>query len=441
MNLKQTFKITTLGCKVNQCESDAICRSLQTKGITFKSDDMPPDIYIVNTCTVTHKASMQSRQAIRKAIKTYPKAKIIVTGCYAQTAPQELAEIDGVSAVIGNTDKLELPEFLTKSDLRAENPPVIIHHRISQQTQLKTLPVTAFGSRTRPFLKIQDGCNAYCTYCIVPYARGPSRSLPLNAVMKQLAQLNKTGFKEVVLTGIHLGGYGEDLTPQTTLFDLLKTIERIQPLKRVRLSSIEPMELSDDIIGLVGSSNMFCRHFHLPLQSGDDTILKMMKRPYLSEDFRKKVMQVYHQIPEVAIGTDVLVGFPGETDDAFNNTLKFISTLPITYLHVFPFSPRKNTPAYSFSGKIPERIVKKRCKILRELNQTKKRQFYTQMIGKTVTVLVEGTRDSETGKLKGFSSNYLPVLLDGNGSLKNILVQALITKVTFDLKLIAKTKF
>jgi threonylcarbamoyladenosine tRNA methylthiotransferase MtaB len=201
------------------------------------------------------------------------------------------------------------------------------------------------------------------------------------------------------------------------------------------------MELNDDIIGLVGSSKMFCRHFHLPLQSGDDTILKKMKRPYLSEDFRKKVMQVYHKISEVAIGTDVLVGFPGETDDAFSNTLKLISTLPITYLHVFPFSPRRNTPADSFSNKIPERIVKKRCKILRELSQAKKRQFYTQMIGKNVTILVEGTRDSATGKLKGFSSNYLPVLLDGEESLKNTLIQARITKVTFDLKLIAKTKF
>lgn len=439
MNLKQTFKIKTLGCKVNQCESDAISRSLQTNGITLKSDDIQPDIFIVNTCTVTRKASMQSRQAIRKAVKTYPKAEIIVTGCYAQTAPQELAEIDGVSAVIGNSDKLELPELLTKSDPKAEHPPVIIHHKINRQTRFKRLPVTAFGSRTRPLLKIQDGCNARCTYCIVPYARGPGRSLPLNAVMEQLAQLNQTGFKEVVLTGIHLGGYGEDLIPQTTLFDLLKTIERIQPLKRVRLSSIEPMELNDDIIELVGSSKIFCRHFHLPLQSGDDTILKKMKRPYFSEDFRKKVMQVYHQIPEVAIGTDVLVGFPGETDDAFNNTLKLISTLPITYLHVFPFSPRKNTPAYSFSNKIPESIVKRRCKILRELSRTKKRRFYTQMIGKTVTVLAEGTRDSKTGKLKGFSNNYLPVLLDGDGLPENTLVQARITKVTSDLKVIAKT--
>jgi threonylcarbamoyladenosine tRNA methylthiotransferase MtaB len=298
--------------------------------------------------------------------------------------------------------------------------------------------VTAHGSRTRPFLKIQDGCNAYCTYCIVPYARGPSRSMPLDTVLEHLSQLNQAGFKEVVLTGIHLGCYGQDLTPQITFNHLLETIDHVQPVARIRLSSIEPMELSDEIIELVAASKIFCRHFHIPLQSGDDTILKRMKRPYSGHDFREKIMKVHTKLPDAAIGADVVVGFPGETDEAFNNTLKLIDSLPISYLHVFPFSPRKNTPAYSFPNRVPERVIKRRCKIVRELGLSKKKKFYSQMIEQRETVLVEETRDRYTGYLKGFSSNYIPVLLDGKNSLKNSLVQTRISEVTSDLKVIGK---
>ena len=440
MKATQTVKITTLGCKVNQCESDTIGRSLQKLGLTIEINDKAPDICIVNTCTVTQKASMQSRQAIRKAIKTYPKAKIVVTGCYAQTAPKEIAAIEGVSLVIGNTDKLNLPDILTQSDRSLKCSPAIIHRNIGRQSHFKASTIVAHGSRTRPFLKIQDGCNAGCTYCIVPHARGPSRSMPLKTVLTQLDQLNQAGFKEVVLTGIHLGCYGQDLIPSLTLLTLLEAIDRTQPVKRMRLSSIEPIELGPEIIELVAVSKIFCRHFHVPLQSGDNTILKKMKRPYFREDYRKKIMQINSKVPDAAIGADIVVGFPGETDAAFNQTLSLVGSVPVSYLHVFPFSPRKHTPAYSYPNKVPERIIKKRCKILRELGQAKKKRFYTQKIGQTVTVLVEGTRDRDTGKLKGLSANYIPVLMDGDNSLKNTLVEAEITDVTANLKVMGKIK-
>lgn len=436
MKPKATFVITTLGCKVNQCESDAISRSLEAEGTATEAAGSGPDICIINTCTVTQKASMQSRQAIRKAIRTYPEARIIVTGCYAQTAPQELAEIDGVTAVIGNTDKMELPQLLARSDSDDTAGPTIVHHKISNAKHFAVPAFSAHGARTRPFLKIQDGCNAFCTYCIVPYARGRSRSMPFNQVLEQLEALNRQGFLETVLTGIHLGCYGQDLNPPTTFYRLLETIERNPPLPRIRLSSIEPMELSDDIIALVADSKTFCCHFHIPLQSGDNTILKLMQRPYTREDFAKKVHSIHQRIPGAAIGADVLVGFPGESDQAFENTLSLIQSLPVSYLHVFPFSPRKNTPAYSFSDKVPERVTKERCKVLRELGQTKKRDFFTQQIGKTVAVLLEGTCDRTTGKAKGLSGNYLPVQVDAHS--KNCIVQVLITHVTSDLKLLGK---
>ncbi|MGD9210365.1 MAG: tRNA (N(6)-L-threonylcarbamoyladenosine(37)-C(2))-methylthiotransferase MtaB [Desulfobacteraceae bacterium] len=438
MKSKSTFSITTLGCKVNQCESDAINRALKTKGIAVNADNKKPDICIVNTCTVTQKASMQSRQAIRKAIKSFPKAKIVVTGCYAQTAPEELAKIEGVTAVISNADKPNLPELLAQLNTAQRTTPSIVHHKISEQKNFALSTVSAYSTRSRPFLKIQDGCNAFCTYCIVPYARGRSRSMPFDDVLAELKKLENAGFCEVVLTGIHLGCYGQDLSPPVTLLQLLEAINRRPPVKRIRLSSIEPMELSTEIIALVKISKTFCHHFHLPLQSGDNDILKRMKRPYLRENFRQKVIEIDRLIPDAAIGADILVGFPGESETAFENTLELIHSIPISYLHVFPFSPRKNTPAFHFAGKIPERVIKERCKILRELGKIKKKQFYARQVGKIVTVLVEGSRDRTTNSLKGVSDNYLPVYINGDDTIKSSLVKVRITGVTPELKVLGE---
>ncbi len=429
------FAITTLGCKVNQCESDAICRKLESKGLKHISTADEADICIVNTCTVTQKASMQSRQAIRKAIKNYPRAKIIVTGCYAQTAPEELARIEGVSTVIDNTHKMALPDLLGPPRREACQPPQIIHQSIHHASQFAEPAITVYGSRTRPFLKIQDGCNAFCTYCIVPYARGRSRSMPINSVMEQLKKLAEAGFMEVVLTGIHLGCYGQDFLPPKNLSNLLAAIDSSCPISRVRISSIEPMELTEEIISRVAASAKFCPHFHIPLQSGDNTILSRMKRPYRREEFEEKIRHIHSAMPHAAIGADVLVGFPGESQEAFENTFSLIQSLPVSYLHVFPFSPRKNTPAANYPDKVPQRIVGERCKLLRKLGQEKRRQFYTSQVGRDHQVLLEGTRDRASGKVKGFTGNYLPVLIAPSNTAKtNTLVKVRISHVTEDLK-------
>jgi threonylcarbamoyladenosine tRNA methylthiotransferase MtaB len=282
---------------------------------------------------------------------------------------------------------------------------------------------TAFsGSRTRPFLKIQDGCNALCSYCIVPHARGPSRSLPVADVIEGIKTLSAAGYRETVLTGIHLGHYGCDLIPTARLGELLDRIDRLELIERVRLSSIEPMELTDNLIQRIADSPRFCRHFHIPLQSGDDRILRKMKRPYTADVFRQRIKTIHNQIPDAAIGVDILIGFPGETDAAFTNTYELIRKLPVTYLHVFPFSARPGTPAARYPDKVAPAVIKERCEKMRRLGQIKRIHFYRKFIGKKVEILVESTRHAATGLLKGLSSNYIPVLIDADDDRMNKLL-------------------
>ncbi len=401
-----TFSIKTLGCKVNQCESECLKQELIRRGYSAKTHDTA-DLCIINTCTVTQKASMQSRQVIRKAIRENPNAKIVVTGCYAQSEPEAVKKIAGIHEVVGNGDKPEIPEILVNS-----RAPECNHHIKSSDD------VIINHSRTRPFLKIQDGCNAFCSYCIVPYARGKSRSLPVENVIRSIAGLKQNGFHEVVLTGIHLGHYGLDLHPETSLTDLLKTIEKKRLIHRVRLSSVEPAEITDSILKIVAGSNTFCRHFHIPLQSGDNDVLRLMNRPYTKEFFKELVTRIHYLMPDAAIGTDVMAGFPGESDDAYEQTLFLLQDLPVTYLHVFPFSPRKGTPAYASKDKVPDAVVKTRVNALKNLSKTKKKSFYLRHIGKEAEVIIEGTRDKATGFLKGITSNYIQVLIDARDNLK-----------------------
>lgn len=434
---KKTFEITTLGCKVNQSESALISAKLVASGCSEQvragSEPAPESspnettLCIINTCTVTEKASMQSRQAIRQAIRNHPRARIVVTGCYAQTQPEEIKKIKGVHDIIGHGEKHCIPERLL-SNAGPPCPPsaTLPSPWYEGGTGLITLP--AFTNRTRAFLKIQDGCDARCTYCIVPRARGNSRSMPFQQVMTHLFQLQKAGHSEVVLSGIHLGAYGKDLDPPHGLTALLTDIEDSEIDARIRLSSIEPRELTDDIIALAARSVKICRHFHIPLQSGDDTVLKMMGRPYTGSFFRNRVSTIHEQMPDAAIGVDTLIGFPGETPEAFENTYSLIASLPVTYLHVFPFSPRDKTPAAGFGNRVPPDIVKSRCREMRALNSSKKRHFYQRFIGKTVPVLIEGRRDPKTGHLKGTTSNYIPVFLAGDDGLKNTLVRAVLEK-------------
>lgn len=415
------YKITTLGCKVNQSESDAIAGELESCGWLCAGDNEASEIFIINTCTVTQKASMQSRQAVRQAIRAHPNCRVIVTGCYAQTEPETIRRIKGVHYIIGNADKHRIREIIAADQDPAGEQTVTICNDIRQSQTLQPTLTGTGGGRTRPFLKIQDGCNAFCSYCIVPYARGPSRSLPPEVTLAAIATLAKAGYREIVLSGVHLGRYGRDLRPQTDLCELLKRIEESNSSVRVRLSSIEPLELTDDLIARLAGSSRFCNHFHIPLQSGDDLILEKMGRPYRAADFRNLVTKIRCRMPDAAIGVDALVGFPAETDQAFAHTYALIRDLPITYLHVFPFSARPGTPAARYPERVAPDRIKKRCAQLRELGKTKRLNFYKQFIGKRLEILVESTRHAPSGLLKGLSSNYIPVLLDADDDHKNQL--------------------
>ena len=413
-NISPTFKISTLGCKVNQSESDMLNKELQAINWIPADQSEAAEMVIINTCTVTQKAAMQSRQAVRKAIRANPDARIIVTGCYAQTEPNSLANIKGVQYVVGNADKHRIGELIDADHAQSADKTVTICNDVCQSQLLKPATPPFAGSRTRPVFKIQDGCNAVCSYCIVPRARGPSRSLPPDDVLEGVQALSEADCPEIVLSGIHLGQYGRDLTPKTSLSELLAGIERTTAIRRVRLSSIEPLEVTDDLIEQVAKSSRFCRHFHIPLQSGDDRILKKMKRPYRADDFKQLVDNIHHRIPDAAIGVDILVGFPGETDAAFNITHELIRDLPVSYLHVFPFSARPGTTAAEFGGRIPPDVIKTRCKQMRQLGNVKRQNFNARFIGQSLEVVVESTRHAATGFYKGLSSNYIVVLIDAN---------------------------
>ena len=432
------FTIITLGCKVNQYESAGLEESLKSSGWKKTGREEPVDLFVINTCTVTGKASMQARQTIRRAIRENPHARIVVTGCYAQTEPEALEKIEGVEAVIGHADKHNIPELINNSIQSPLSGLSSIHKDIRREKKFSALPVSEFDGRTRPFLKIQDGCDAFCSYCIVPHARGHSRSLPADRVLANLLRYNATGYLEVVLTGIHLGCYGRDLSPPTDLLSLLERIDASDFHGRIRLSSIEPLELSDEIIQLVGSSDKFCHHFHIPLQSGDDLILKRMKRPYRSERFINRVSEIIRIIPDAAIGVDTLIGFPGESRAAFENTAALIRQLPVAYLHVFPFSPRKGTPACNYPQQVSADISKSRCKNMRDLGRLKKESFYRKAEGSRADILVESQRDPATGLLKGLTSNYIPVLLDGSDSLKEKFVNVTIDVIDNKLNVFGK---
>jgi threonylcarbamoyladenosine tRNA methylthiotransferase MtaB len=423
-----TFTVITLGCKVNQYESESITREMVSKGFTKlpgrqASIEKKIDICIVNTCTVTRKASMQSRQAIRQAIRSNPGAVIVVTGCLAQTAPEEIQKIGGVRYIVGHADKPRIPDIASSIKPGRGLQPKLIHRPIRNIRAYQDMRLPALGSRTRPFLKIQDGCDAFCTYCIVPFARGPSRSMPMEQVRQHIRHIREAGYHEIVLTGIHLGRYGADLSPKIDLAYLLEHLCGSESIDRIRLSSLEPLEITPELIQLAARSNQrpgqICPHFHIPLQSGDDEILKQMHRPYRQGFFRKLVFQIVETLPHAAIGADVLIGFPGETEDAFENTFRLLNELPLSYLHVFPFSPRKGTPAAEYPDHLLPQIVKERCRKTRELGVQKRRAFLQKRLHQDVEVLVEGTRDPHTGMLKGIASNYIKVMMDGEDRLQN----------------------
>ena len=425
---KRSVAITTLGCKVNQYDSATIEESLTKSGFIIVDFKTPADVYIINTCTVTHKTDYQSRQLIRRAQKTNPKARIIVTGCYAQAAPESLRKMPGISLILGNREKQRITDFIT-DQLWEEPHPNLMVSPITGATTFTDQPLTSFSKHTRAFLKIQDGCESYCSYCIVPHVRGKSRSLNPKEVLTRLVTLSNHAYKEVVLTGVHLGAYGIDHSPPTSLFELLQLIERTKPLPRIRLSSLEPMDISSSLAELVSSSSIICPHLHLPLQSGDNNVLKRMKRPYSASDFTALITGLVSKIPHLCLGVDVMVGFPGETEAQFENTYNLLNDLPISYFHIFPYSRREKTEAASFPDQIPPPVTKSRKNRLNQLNEKKVKYFYSKYLGTKLKVLFEDTRDKKTGFLKGRSRNYIPVLLDGPDRLKNSEIEVEVMQV------------
>lgn len=420
----KTYYIETLGCKVNQYESNGISTQLGYKGYKKGEKKTPADIVIINTCSVTSKAGMQSRQAIRRIIRDHPDAKVIVTGCHAQTSSGEIQKIEGMTTrgrIVSQAHKTRIanhiePLMMNDNNLRFKKAP------FENNTGFSGFEKAVTGNMTRAYLKIQDGCDALCSYCIVPYARGPSVSMPKDQVFQHLEELNDAGFKEVILTGIHTGMYGQEFKEKTSLFELLNQINRRQPVYRIRLSSIEPCEINDGIIRLAKPGNILCDHFHIPLQSGDDDILKMMKRPYSASVFETLINNIHKTLGSAAIGVDILIGFPSETDAQFEHTYQLIEKLPVTYLHVFPFSARKGTPAYHFKNKVAAKIIKERCNTMRTLGQKKKRSFIESNLGKPLEGIVQHTKDPDSGRLRAVTSNYLTVVLDGKQDLQGKII-------------------
>ena len=401
----QSVSFKTLGCKLNQSESDAIMAKFQENQYLVRPFGEEVDLTIINTCTVTGRANYQSRQLIRRAGRRNPEASIIVTGCYAQVAPHEIASLPGVSVVAGNMEK-ECIAAAIRAMASGKNR--ILVGDIYRAREIGRLAVTKFPGHTRAFLKIQDGCNSFCSFCIVPFARGRSRSLPEDEVMDRIAVLRRSGHREVVLTGIHLGAYGQDLRPQANLLHILRNVEEQGTVERLRLSSLGPTEITDGMISLMKDAKIICRHLHIPLQSGDDKILSLMGRNYDAAFFRRLLKTIWEDIPDIAIGTDVMVGFPGEGKDEFGNTVRLIEELPFAYLHVFPYSERPGTRAARLPGRVSQAEKKRRVEILRELGKYKRDAFAKRFKEKKLSVLIE-TEEDGAGFMRGFSDNYIEI--------------------------------
>jgi threonylcarbamoyladenosine tRNA methylthiotransferase MtaB len=404
-NMSKLFKIITLGCKVNQYESAFIEGSLLRKGCKKARTGEEADLVIINSCIVTSTAGYQTRQAIRRGIRENPRAVAAVVGCYGQVFPEELADIEGLDLITGNRGKGSLPGLLL--DTARQDRPLILRKDFDPSCPFEYLPIKSFAGRTRAFVKIQDGCESFCSYCIVPLARGPLRSLEPHKVVELLRELERNGHKEAVLTGIHLGKYGTDLGSGMNLHRLLVEIGRNRSQMRVRLSSLEPAEIGSDLIEFMESHDWVCRHFHISLQSGDDTVLRSMNRHYTAEKFTNLIEDIHRRVPRVSIGVDVLAGFPGETERAFDTTLALLRDLPLAYLHVFPYSKREGTEAAQLPDHLHPKTIKERTALLRNLDKEKRRLFWSSLVGETFQVLTEGWAPGQMGLARGLSDNYL----------------------------------
>lgn len=419
--MTKTAAIYTLGCKVNQYESSAIGDMFRQAGYQVVDFEQPADVYVINTCTVTHLGDRKSRQIIRRAAKQNPAAVIAVTGCYAQTSPGEVLEIPGVDLVVGTKDKSRIVKLVEAYS--GETGPVNIVADVMASDCFEELPVPSEQGKTRAFLKIQEGCNSFCAYCIIPYARGPVRSrLPEN-VLNSAAELVQQGFKEIVLTGIHIGAYGQDFPDRhIDLGWLVERLAKVPGLVRLRLGSVEPHDINDALIQAVARNKNICRHLHIPLQSGDDEILASMKRRYDTRRFEELIQRIYSTIEGIAITSDVIVGFPGETEHHFQNTLNTVARSGFAAIHVFKYSPRKGTPAADMPHQVSPEEKEDRSKRLIELGNRLAHEYARRQLGKELPVLVEQPSDKDEGMFEGHTDTYLKVLFPGKEDLRGQLV-------------------
>jgi len=407
----RTTAFHTLGCKLNFAETSTIARQLTDAGYQKVSFDEKADIYVINTCSVTENADRECKLHVKRAMKANPEGLVVIVGCYAQLKPEEISQIEGVDLVLGAKEKFNILSYL--DDLQKSENEGIVHSCEIEETDF-FIGSYSIGDRTRAFLKVQDGCDYKCTYCTIPLARGISRSDTIENVLKNAREISQRDIKEIVLTGVNIGDYGKgefgNKRHEHTFLDLISELDKVEGIERIRISSIEPNLLKDESIELVSRSRSFVPHFHIPLQSGSDDLLKKMKRRYLTKLYKDRVAKIREVMSHAAIGVDVIVGFPGETEELFMETYNFLNELPITYLHVFTYSERENTEAAAMDGIVPVSERKKRNKMLRILSEKKKMAFYQTQLGKTLPVLWE--HENKNGKMFGFTENYVRVQKD-----------------------------
>ena len=420
----------TLGCKLNFSETSTIARSFKEEGFEKVDFSEKADIYVINTCSVTDNADKRFKTIVKQAQKVNPDAFVAAVGCYAQLKPEELAAVDGVDLVLGATEKFKITDYI--NDL-SKNEFGEIHSCEIEEADFY-VGSYSIGDRTRAFLKVQDGCDYKCTYCTIPLARGISRSDTLHNVLKNAKEISEKGIKEIVLTGVNIGDYGKgefgNKKHEHTFLDLVKALDQVEGIERLRISSIEPNLLKNETIDFVSKSRTFVPHFHIPLQSGSDDILKLMRRRYLSDLYVDRVENIRKVMPDACIGVDVIVGFPGETDEHFIETYKFLSDLDISYLHVFTYSERDNTIAIDLPGEVPANVRKKRSKMLRGLSAKKRRAFYESQLGTERTVLFES--ENKEGYIHGFTENYVKVKMPWNPEYVNTVHKIKLTEIDED---------
>lgn len=416
----------TLGCKVNQADTASMENLFLRSGHRLVSFDGEADVYIINTCVVTNTGQRKSRQTIHRAIRKNPNALIVVTGCYPQTAAEEVKAIAGVDMIIGNQDRAQIVQLVEERLAHRQTDTLDAVHKLTASTAFEEMAAGDITDKTRAFLKIQEGCNQFCTYCIIPYARGPLRSRSLESIRTETQRLISAGFKEIVLIGIHLGCYGKENPDGPTLYDAVKTVLDVPGVQRLRLGSLESVEVELRLLTLMQEDARFCRHLHLPLQSGCDKTLQTMHRPYTTAKFKTLLADIKAQVPDIAITTDVIVGFPGETEADFETTCKFAESCGFSKMHIFPFSARKGTPAEKFAGAVTEAAKKERADILGKIDETMHKTFLQAMVGQNAEVLFEQPAGEDY--FEGLTGNYQRVFVKCGG--RNLGGEILPVKIT-----------